>query len=338
MRKMENAKKYYAVKCGRKPGIYVDYEDCKAQISGFSGAVFKSFKTQQEAQDFVDGKRVQSAANGPTKFYALAIGKQPGIYEDWGDVQTRIMGVHGPKYKKFNTRGEAEDFIRKEGTQETCDALGLGSKLRPTQQYTGAAFEPVEPPAKKAKPEPTNESTSDSLQEPNPTAPKPRPGGDIIKVYTDGSSLANGQVGASAGLGVYFGDNDERNLSERLPGEPQTNQRAELLAMLRALEIVPLTQGIQIWSDSMYSINCVTLWAPGWAKKNWRTAAGGEVKNQDIVRKLLAKMKERTDAGTVTLFQWVKGHASDRGNQEADRLANVGSRMPPVPSDLSSKS
>ncbi|KAF4973041.1 hypothetical protein FSARC_539 [Fusarium sarcochroum] len=318
MRKMENAKKYYAVKAGRNPGIYVDYEDCKAQISGFSGAVFKSFKTQQEAQDFVDGKRVQSAANGPTKFYALAVGKQPGIYEDWGEVQSRIIGVSGPKYMKFSTRGDAEDYIREKGTQETCDALGLGSKAEPTQQYTGAAFEPV----KETKP--------DSIQEPNPTAPKPGPDGDILKVYTDGSSLGNGQAGSRAGLGVFFGIDDKRNLAERLPGEPQTNQRAELLAMLRALEIVPLTQGVQIWSDSQYSIKCVTLWAPSWQKRNWRTSGGGEVKNQDIIRNLLAKVKERTDAGTTTTFQWVKGHSTDKGNQGADNLANIGSRMPPV--------
>ena len=51
-------------------------------------------------------------------------------------------------------------------------------------------------------------------------------------VYTDGSSLANGQIGARAGLGVFwgsFGDAAQYNLSERVPGEKQTNNRGELM-------------------------------------------------------------------------------------------------------------
>jgi ribonuclease HI len=233
------------------------------------------------------------------------------------------MGASKPKYKKFNTQHEAEAFIKENATLETCEALGLkASQGRSSQQYTGAAFEPVEPVAKETKPRaPRNVFESEPVNEP--------PSG-TLKIYTDGSSLANGQAGSRAGLGVYFGRDDERNHSERLPGEPQTNQRAELMAMLRALEIAPLTQDVQIWSDSQYSIKCVTVWADSWAKKQWKTSSGGEVKNQDIIRGVLAKMKERTEVGATTTFQWVKGHANDPGNNEADRLANIGSRMPAV--------
>ena len=49
------AKKYYAVAKGKTPGIYLTWNDCKAQVDGFSGAVYKGFATVQEAEEFVAG-------------------------------------------------------------------------------------------------------------------------------------------------------------------------------------------------------------------------------------------------------------------------------------------
>lgn len=47
------ANKYYAVKAGKKPGIYTTWNDCKEQVNGYSGAVYKSFKTESEAEAFI---------------------------------------------------------------------------------------------------------------------------------------------------------------------------------------------------------------------------------------------------------------------------------------------
>lgn len=58
-------------------------------------------------------------------------------------------------------------------------------------------------------------------------------------VYTDGSSLGNGKVGARAGLGVYYGYGgraEASNISERVPGEAQTNNRGELLVTCYCLD------------------------------------------------------------------------------------------------------
>lgn len=46
------ADKFYAVKTGKKPGVYLNWSDCKAQVDGFIGAKYKSFKTYEEAADF----------------------------------------------------------------------------------------------------------------------------------------------------------------------------------------------------------------------------------------------------------------------------------------------
>lgn len=305
----------------------------------------QKFPTRKEAQDFANGGGNQPPpTNGPRKYYAVAVGNKPGIYASWGEAQPCIRGAPGAKQKKFNTQEEAEEFIRENGTPETCQALGIAlsqaqhvqhkqekqlehpeqpaRRTRQMQEYTGAAFEPVETPAKTLKSEPTTKSVS--VQ---PAAESSR---DSIRIYTDGSSRGNGQVGSRAGLGVFFGHDDERNHYERLPGMPQTNQRAELLAMLRAMEIVPLTQSIQIWSDSQYSINCATTWGDKWERSSWKNSQGKDVMNQDIIRDIRAKIQERKAAGARTELQWVKGHSSDPGNNAADRLANLGAELPAV--------
>ena len=49
-------KKYYAVKKGRSPGIYETWADCKKQVDGFPGAVYKGFPVRGEAEDFMGQK------------------------------------------------------------------------------------------------------------------------------------------------------------------------------------------------------------------------------------------------------------------------------------------
>ena len=46
------AKKYYAVRTGRKTGVFLTWAECQKQVTGFSGAEFKSFPTMEDAQAF----------------------------------------------------------------------------------------------------------------------------------------------------------------------------------------------------------------------------------------------------------------------------------------------
>jgi ribonuclease HI len=60
-------KKYYAVKCGTKPGIYETWAECEAQTKGFSGALFKSFGSLSEAEEYMngeDGSGTRNSASG----------------------------------------------------------------------------------------------------------------------------------------------------------------------------------------------------------------------------------------------------------------------------------
>ncbi|KZZ91485.1 RNase H domain protein [Moelleriella libera RCEF 2490] len=315
-RKTDNPPKFYAVQAGFRPGVYLTYAECSAQTAGFKGAVFKSFLSLSDAQAFAAGKKVAASSDEPERFYAVAVGNPTGVYTDWSDAAAAIKGVKGPKYKRFNTREEAVTYIKQYGSREAIEALGDIVRDEPLF----ALQETVPTPA-------TTRRSATKSAAAKASSAAARAAENVLQVYTDGSSLANGKAGSRAGVGVFFGEGDARNLAERLIGDPQTNQRAELMAMLRALQIAPLNQTVQIISDSQYSINCVTQWALGWKNKGWKTATGEDVKNQDIIRAVLDKMEERARSNANTSFRWVKGHASDRGNMAADRLAVRGAKM-----------
>lgn len=57
------AKKYYAVKIGKSVGIYNNWEDCKKQVTGFSGAIYKSFPTLEEAKNYLNNGNIENEVN-----------------------------------------------------------------------------------------------------------------------------------------------------------------------------------------------------------------------------------------------------------------------------------
>ncbi len=57
----KKANKFYAVRCGRVPGVYTSWEDCKKQVYGFGGASYKGFLTEAEAEAFVRGGNISPA-------------------------------------------------------------------------------------------------------------------------------------------------------------------------------------------------------------------------------------------------------------------------------------
>ena len=57
------AKRYYAVKDGKSVGIYNNWEDCKKQVTGFSGAIYKSFPTLEEAKNYLNNGNIENEVN-----------------------------------------------------------------------------------------------------------------------------------------------------------------------------------------------------------------------------------------------------------------------------------
>ncbi|KAG4430713.1 hypothetical protein IFR05_013801 [Cadophora sp. M221] len=262
-------------------------------------------KFYAEADDFVAGK--SKSKPGEEKFYAVAVGHVPGVYTEWTDAQMQINGTKNPKYKKFETRKEAEEFVKSGGKGAKKAEAANGTKT--VREKKAKDVEEDEPSAKRSRTSASSESK-----------------GKWLRIYTDGSALGNGRMGAVAGVGVFFGVDDKRNVSEPLEGEMQTNNRAELTGVLRALEIAPRKSNVEIITDSNYSINCVSVWYKAWMNKNWMTSGGKVVENQDLIKGTRALIDERDALGAETKLTWIKGHNDDPGNTAADRLAVAGAQ------------
>ncbi len=128
-------------------------------------------------------------------------------------------------------------------------------------------------------------------------------------VYTDGACSGNPGPGGWAWVvpeGVFASGADPRT----------TNQRMELTAVLEALGA--LDGPLDVISDSTYVVNCFRdRWWEGWIERGWRTTKKKPVANRDLWEPLVDLVRSRGDVE----FRWVKGHAGDRWNDLADRLA-----------------
>jgi ribonuclease HI len=139
--------------------------------------------------------------------------------------------------------------------------------------------------------------------------------GRQVDIYTDGACKGNPGVG---GWGVLMQSGGKT--LELHGGEPHTtNNRMELLAVIRALEALKRPCGVRVHTDSQYVQLGISKWIHGWKKNGWKTADKKPVKNADLWRELDAL------AGLHDIeWVWVKGHAGHDGNERADELANLG--------------
>ncbi|MCI8668798.1 MAG: reverse transcriptase-like protein [Lachnospiraceae bacterium] len=96
------AKKFYAVKEGRIPGIYLSWEDCKVQVNGYSGAVYKSFSSESEARSFMENHADTADMNTcPESDPGTVLAYVDGSYGSSSDEFSYGMVIldHGREYK-----------------------------------------------------------------------------------------------------------------------------------------------------------------------------------------------------------------------------------------------
>jgi ribonuclease HI len=139
-----------------------------------------------------------------------------------------------------------------------------------------------------------------------------------VTIYTDGSCSKNGKADAQCGSGVWIADGHPANRSIRVPGQVQSNQLGEVVAVVAALQAVENYVPITFKTDSMYTINGLTRDLMNWEDKGWIGVA-----NADAFRAAAALLRIRT---APTAFEWVKGHSGEEGNEKADRLAEIGAK------------
>jgi ribonuclease HI len=148
----------------------------------------------------------------------------------------------------------------------------------------------------------------------------------LLLVYTDGSYIESSKKG---GIGIYFPNNEFTSLSiPYVNPVPPTNQRCELLAIKYALFIHSQwfpTKQLNIYTDSKYAIECLTLYNNIWPNNGWLKTNGQSVKNQDLLKPMVSHLSE---VQNVT-FSHVKAHTKgwdihSLNNNVADAYARRG--------------
>jgi ribonuclease HI len=190
-------------------------------------------------------------------YYAVKKGHQNGIFESWEICKQHIHQYSGAVFKKFKTKQDALNFL--------------------------------------------NDREEILNQDSN------------IYVYCDGSCIHNGKSNAKAGIGIYFGENDPRNVSETINGH--SNNVAELIAMIRVYHYVK--KDITIVSDSKYALHCVKEYGKKQEIDLWKN----NIPNQELVKQLYQTYKD-----TNIQFMHVYAHTNKKdihsiGNSMADKLA-----------------
>ena len=134
-----------------------------------------------------------------------------------------------------------------------------------------------------------------------------------VTIYTDGACSGNPGPGGWGAILSYNGAEKELSGGEAMT----TNNRMELMGVIRALEALKEPCIVELYSDSKYVIDALEKeWVYGWQKNGWRKADKKPALNVDlweILLPLIAKHDVR--------YHWVKGHAANEKNNRCDQMA-----------------
>ncbi len=138
---------------------------------------------------------------------------------------------------------------------------------------------------------------------------------DYVVIHADGACKGNPGPGGWGATLEYAGK--EKAL---WGGEfDTTNNRMELLGVIRALESLKRSCRIKVYTDSSYVQKGISEWIHAWKARGWKTADKKAVKNEDLW-KILDALVQQHEIEWI----WVKGHAGHAGNERVDMLANRG--------------
>ena len=235
-------------------------------------------------------------------FYAVANGRTIGIFLNWNDCNNSVKKYKNALYKKFNTKEEADNFIKV--NEKNIDDINnniQNHNIIVNSKDDNIVFNPD------------------------------------YYVYTDGACSNNGKDNALAGIGIFFGINDNRNISKKIEGK-QTNNTAELSAIIETYHIIEndILNGkkIAIVSDSEYAIKCVSSYGEKCYRKCWNV----DIPNKDLVKIAYEMYKDKLNIQ----FIHIKAHTNNTdihsfGNDNADKLANIAIGLESCPYNTSTK-
>ena len=135
----------------------------------------------------------------------------------------------------------------------------------------------------------------------------------LTHVYTDGGcDLRKGGIGAWAHI-IRFPDGSVEEGCGVMIGT--TNNRMEMMAVIRALERLEFGPPVKVVTDSEYVAKGVTVWSRNWVRNGWKTYDGKPVVNRDLWEPLL-QLYQLHDC----TFKVVKGHSGHAQNEYVDKM------------------
>ncbi|MBW1605196.1 ribonuclease H family protein [Lactobacillus sp. Sy-1] len=217
------------------------------------------------------------------KYYAVRIGRKPGIYDSWPECQKQIASYPNARFKSFINRADAVAFVNGANPGSTRQAP-------PTQPLRNDAIVMYTDGGsrnhgnKKGKHVQTTDKAAWAYL--------------IIRPDGTKQSAADGELGA-------------------------TNNRMEIMALLNGLTYLDQHglngDAIDVVADSKYVLDTITKhWLAGWKRRGWKTSNGQPVKNDALWKQVDQLLGRFTDLR----FHWTKGHADNQGNEFVDHQLN----------------
>jgi ribonuclease HI len=217
------------------------------------------------------------------KFYAVKIGKVPGIYSTWDACKAMVDGFPGAVYKSFKTRAEAEAFVGG-AARVNAGTAKRSAVAAPGAQQPGTG---------------TNPAVGATEEKPAPDRPY---------AFVDGSFNS---VSGVYGYGGFLVSGGEKYLLQGSGDDPEMtsmrNVSGEILGCMAAVE-----QALSLGLNELviyYDYLGIEMWATG----GWKRNKPGTIAYHDYMQEAGQKI--------VITFQKVKGHSGVEGTEEADRLA-----------------
>ncbi len=134
-----------------------------------------------------------------------------------------------------------------------------------------------------------------------------------VEIFTDGACSGNPGPGGYGVILKYNGHEKELSGGYR----NTTNNRMELMAIIKGLEALKEPCEVMVYSDSRYIVDAINKgWVQRWAANNWMRNKKESAKNIDLWERLLKQL-----ARHKVRITWVKGHAGHEENERCDQLA-----------------
>jgi len=333
------SKAFYAVANGRVPGVFLTWGECEKSVKDFPGAKFKKFTSEQEAKDFCKTPTKSFTKSTQAKYSNITFDsdsesdQEPTVKTKSVSYQKKSVPAKQQVNIFINTRAE-EEVIRANINFDTSDSESETESKPQTKLIIEdmdnqseldddleVMMKNLSNKKSESKLKSSHTSVLSELGDFNP---------DII-VYTDGACIDNGGPNAKAGIGVYFGPEDPRNVSELVQGK-QSNNTAELGALSRAYSIlsqeISTGKKVAFFTDSLYALQCLTSYGDKCAQMGWvrNIKTDKEIANKELVKQIYEQFGCKTNPNIKLIH--IKAHtgaqdAHSLGNDQADKLANA---------------